>query len=155
MSDAAPMLLAAGALTLDDLQRLHAGGTSLAIDVAGRARIRASAEVVQRAAAGEAPVYGVNTGFGKLAGTRIGANDLALLQLNLIRSHSVGVGAPLAPRDRLSRACGDPARGLGRARRSSTRSLRSTTLGSCRSFRRRGRSALPGDLAPLAHPRSR
>ena len=46
--------------------------------------------------AGDAPVYGVNTGFGKLASTRIGADDLAQLQLNLIRSHSVGVGEPLA-----------------------------------------------------------
>ena len=67
MSGPTPMLLSSGALTLDDLQRLHAGETSLAIDAAARERIRASAEVVQRAAAGEAPVYGVNTGFGKLA----------------------------------------------------------------------------------------
>ena len=67
------MALGGGALTLDDLQRLHAGGASLAIDAAARERIRASAAVVQRAAAGDAPVYGVNTGFGKLAGTRIDA----------------------------------------------------------------------------------
>jgi histidine ammonia-lyase len=53
--------------------------------------------VVQAAAAGDAPVYGVNTGFGKLANQRISAADLATLQLNLIRSHSVGVGEPLAP----------------------------------------------------------
>jgi histidine ammonia-lyase len=97
MSTAVPMLLSSAGLTLDELQRLHAGGTSLAIDAAARARIRASAAVVQRAAAADAPVYGVNTGFGKLAGTRIDANDLALLQLNLVRSHSVGVGEPLAP----------------------------------------------------------
>ena len=50
--------------------------------------IRASAAVVQRAAAGDAPVYGVNTGFGKLASQRIDADELATLQLNLIRSHS-------------------------------------------------------------------
>ena len=81
-----------GALSLDDLQRLHAGGAALRIDAAARERIRASAAVVQRAAAGDAPVYGVNTGFGKLAGTRIDGADLAQLQLNLIRSHSVGVG---------------------------------------------------------------
>jgi hypothetical protein len=47
---------------------------------------------------GDAPVYGVNTGFGKLASTRISSEDLATLQLNLIRSHSVGVGEPLARR---------------------------------------------------------
>jgi histidine ammonia-lyase len=67
------------------------------LDAAARPAIRASAAVVQAAAAGDAPVYGVNTGFGKLANQRISAADLATLQLNLIRSHSVGVGEPLAP----------------------------------------------------------
>ena len=48
---------------------------------------------------GDAPVYGVNTGFGKLANQRISAEPSSTtLQLNLIRSHSVGVGEPLAPR---------------------------------------------------------
>ena len=91
------MILKPGALTLEDLQALHQGGLQLALDPAALPAIEASAAVVQRAAAGEAPVYGVNTGFGKLASTRIGADDLATLQLNLIRSHSVGVGQPMAP----------------------------------------------------------
>ena len=65
------MDLKPGALTLDDLQAIHAGGVSLAIDGAARTAIRASADVVQRAARGDAAVYGVNTGFGKLASTRI------------------------------------------------------------------------------------
>ncbi|MFO0005638.1 MAG: aromatic amino acid lyase, partial [bacterium] len=69
---------------------------ALRIDPAALPAIEASAAAVQRAARGEAPVYGVNTGFGKLASTRIGAADLAALQRNLIRSHSVGVGAPMA-----------------------------------------------------------
>src|ERR1700688_2596537 len=92
------MDLDAGALTLDDLRRIHAGVEALQVDAAARRRVGASAAVVRRAAAGDAPVYGVNTGFGKLAGTRIGAGDLAQLQLNLIRSHSVGVGDPLPAR---------------------------------------------------------
>ena len=46
---------------------------------------------------GDAPVYGSNTGFGKLASTRISRADLATLQCNLIRSHCVDVGAPLQP----------------------------------------------------------
>src|SRR4051794_39388910 len=87
--------LTPGALSLDALQAIHAGNIRLVIDPAADAAIRASADVVQRAAAGDAPVYGVNTGFGKLANQRIGAADLDRLQLNLIRSHSVGVGAPL------------------------------------------------------------
>ena len=71
--------------------------TKLGLQAASRERIRASAAVVQAAAAGDAPVYGVNTGFGKLANQRISAEQLDTLQLNLIRSHSVGVGEPLAP----------------------------------------------------------
>ncbi|MFZ4652222.1 MAG: histidine ammonia-lyase [Rubrivivax sp.] len=91
------MILRPGLLTLDQLQALHADSVPLEIEASAWPAIEASAAVVQRAAAGEAPVYGVNTGFGKLASTRIGADDLATLQRNLIRSHSVGVGAPLAP----------------------------------------------------------
>src|SRR5450755_3913131 len=89
--------LVPGQLTLEQLQSIHAGTVRLSLPEAARVLIRSSAAVVQRAAAGDAPVYGVNTGFGKLAGTRIGAGDLAQLQLNLIRSHSVGVGDALSP----------------------------------------------------------
>ena len=91
-----PTMLRPGLLTLEDLQALHAGGQELTLDPAAAPAIAASAAVVQRAAAGDAPVYGVNTGFGKLASTRISEADLATLQLNLIRSHSVGVGEPLS-----------------------------------------------------------
>jgi histidine ammonia-lyase len=91
------MLLRPGQLTLDELHAVHAGGQPLVIDPQALPAIRASAAVVQRAAEGDAAVYGVNTGFGKLASTRISEADLATLQLNLIRSHSVGVGEPLAP----------------------------------------------------------
>ncbi len=90
------MLVRPGALSLDQLQAIHAGGHTLVMDPAALPNILASAAVVKRAAEGQAPVYGVNTGFGKLASTRISEADLATLQLNLIRSHSVGVGKPLA-----------------------------------------------------------
>ena len=91
------MLIRPGHFTLDELLAIHAGTALLEIDDAARGMIRASAAVVQRAAAGDAPVYGVNTGFGKLANQRISAAQLETLQLNLIRSHSVGVGEPLSP----------------------------------------------------------
>jgi histidine ammonia-lyase len=90
------MLLRPGQLTLDELQAIHAGLQPLVMDPQALPAIRASAAIVQAAAAGSEPVYGVNTGFGKLASTRISSEDLATLQWNLIRSHSVGVGAPLA-----------------------------------------------------------
>lgn len=89
------MLLRPGHLSLDELQAIHAGGHRLHIDPQALPAIEASAALVKAAADGDAPVYGVNTGFGKLASTRIGHDDLATLQWNLIRSHSVGVGEPL------------------------------------------------------------
>ncbi|MDA1311682.1 MAG: histidine ammonia-lyase, partial [Proteobacteria bacterium] len=58
--------------------------------------VAASAAVIAAAAIGEAPVYGVNTGFGKLASVRIAPEDAAALQRNLVRSHCCGVGAPTA-----------------------------------------------------------
>jgi histidine ammonia-lyase len=86
-----------GALTLDDLQLLHAGSRTLALPQRARDAIEKSHAVVAKAAAGNDPVYGVNTGFGKLASKRISREDLVTLQLNLIRSHSVGVGEPMQP----------------------------------------------------------
>jgi histidine ammonia-lyase len=86
-----------GALTLDDLLALHKGEHTLTLPQRAREAIVASHAVVAKAAAGDAPVYGVNTGFGKLASKRISREDLASLQLNLIRSHSVGVGEPMSP----------------------------------------------------------
>jgi histidine ammonia-lyase len=90
-------LVEPGHLTLDQLQTIHAGVQQVAFPPSAYAAIDASQRVVQDAADGDAPVYGVNTGFGKLANQRISKDQLATLQLNLIRSHSVGVGEPLAP----------------------------------------------------------
>ena len=60
-----------------------------------RERLSASRAVVEAAAAGDAPVYGINTGFGKLQSVRIPGNQLRLLQRNLIVSHASGLGEPL------------------------------------------------------------
>lgn len=88
-----------GELTLAQLRQVVAPAPEpIELDWACRADIRASAELVRRATEGDAPVYGVNTGFGKLASTRIARDDLALLQLKLLRSHAVGVGEPLPER---------------------------------------------------------
>jgi histidine ammonia-lyase len=88
-----------GELTLAQLRRLaEMPELEVVLDPRCRDAIRASAEMVRRATAGDAPVYGVNTGFGKLATQRIAREDLALLQLKLLRSHAVGVGEPLPAR---------------------------------------------------------
>jgi histidine ammonia-lyase len=59
-------------------------------------RMNASRALVERLAAGDAPIYAVNTGVGLLAGVRIPPEDLERLQRNVIRSHCAGVGEPLA-----------------------------------------------------------
>jgi len=68
------------------------------LERACRQRVEHSARVVAEAAAGDTPVYGVNTGFGKLAQVRIPAGDTEKLQRNLILSHCAGVGEPLPSR---------------------------------------------------------
>jgi len=87
-----------GLLTLAQLRDIHTTPQTLAIDAAATAGIRASAALVQKAAHGGDAVYGVNTGFGKLANQRIAQADLETLQLNLLRSHAVGVGEPMPER---------------------------------------------------------
>jgi histidine ammonia-lyase len=69
----------------------------VAIAPAARAALDQSRAAVERAIAAGQVLYGVNTGFGKLANVRIAPDRLDQLQLNLIRSHAAGVGEPLAP----------------------------------------------------------
>ena len=149
------MQLVPGALSLDQLQAIHAGGISLSLPESSRQRIRASAAVVQRAAAGEAPVYGVNTGFGKLASQRIAPAQLATLQSNLIRSHSVGVGAPLAPevvRLVLALKAASLARGHSGVREIVVDTLIAVhAAGLVPHVPSQGSVGASGDLAPLAH----
>ncbi len=61
-----------------------------------RPRILASRKVVDDIVTREAGVYGVNTGFGKLADVRIPRDEIGTLQLNLVRSHACGIGSPLS-----------------------------------------------------------
>ena len=58
-------------------------------------RMNASRTVVDRLVASGATAYGINTGFGKLASVRISTEQVRNLQVNLVRSHCCGVGAPL------------------------------------------------------------
>jgi histidine ammonia-lyase len=144
-----------GHLSLDQLRTIHAGVHKLAIDDTARERIRASAAVVQRAAAGDAPVYGVNTGFGKLANQRISAEQLDTLQLNLIRSHSVGVGEPLEPavvRLMLALKAASLARGHSGVREVVVDTLLAVhNAGLVPCVPSQGSVGASGDLAPLAH----
>ena len=85
-----------GGVSLADLRRIHAGGITLSLDPGAGAGIAAAQATVDRIVAGGEVVYGINTGFGKLAQTTIPHERLAELQRNLVLSHSVGTGAPLS-----------------------------------------------------------
>ncbi|HUD25274.1 MAG TPA: histidine ammonia-lyase [Burkholderiaceae bacterium] len=149
------MVLEPGRLTLEQLQAIHSAHTPVEIPQAARSWIRASAELVQQAALGEEPVYGVNTGFGKLANQLISRDQVDELQLNLVRSHSAGVGAPLAPavvRLMLALKAASLARGYSGVREQVVDTLIAfQNAGLIPWIPSQGSVGASGDLAPLAH----
>jgi histidine ammonia-lyase len=90
------MLLTPGQVTLAELRRLAMGGVRIALDPVALSGMQAAEAAVQRIVDEDQVVYGINTGFGKLASTKIAHDRLADLQRNLVLSHSVGTGDPLA-----------------------------------------------------------
>ena len=97
MTDA--MTLHPGRVGLTALEEIYRQMQAVRVDRDVRPAVEASARVVRNAAEGDAAVYGVNTGFGKLANRRIPAEDTAQLQRNLILSHCCGVGPALPERE--------------------------------------------------------
>ena len=89
------VILTPGFATLAQLRDIWSGQKPATLDPSSHAGINAAADLVAQAAAGDAAVYGINTGFGKLASVKIAAKDVATLQRNLILSHCCGVGEPL------------------------------------------------------------
>ncbi len=87
--------LTPGSTTLAQLEAIWRSPGAVALDNGAREKVEAAASLVARAAAGDEAVYGVNTGFGKLASIKIAAADTATLQRNLILSHCCGVGDAL------------------------------------------------------------
>jgi histidine ammonia-lyase len=85
-----------GAVTLDDLAYVFSKNLSITLDRSCRPAVEAAALNIENAANGDIPIYGVNTGFGKLASLKIAKDEMATLQRNLILSHCCGVGAPIA-----------------------------------------------------------
>ncbi|MBL8789911.1 MAG: aromatic amino acid lyase, partial [Rhizobiales bacterium] len=86
------MTLIPGETTLTQLRRIYREELPVQLDRSARGRVEGSAAIISAAANGDTPVYGVNTGFGKLASIRIAPDDTATLQRNLILSHCAGVG---------------------------------------------------------------
>jgi histidine ammonia-lyase len=90
------LVLKPGLVPLSDWRLIYqrgSAGLALAPDAAGA--IAASAEAVQKILARGEPIYGINTGFGRLASIRIDTADLEKLQRNIVLSHAAGVGEPM------------------------------------------------------------
>lgn len=90
------LVLDPGRLTLAELRTLWAAPRRVALPESARAAITASAAAIEAIVARGEAAYGINTGFGKLARTRIPDAQLEQLQRNLILSHSVGTGEPMS-----------------------------------------------------------
>ncbi|MDE4193278.1 MULTISPECIES: histidine ammonia-lyase [Rhodobacterales] len=144
-----------GAVTLQTLETLYRSDTPVRLDPAARPAVEAAARMVADAAAGDAPIYGINTGFGKLASTRIAPEDTATLQRNLILSHCCGVGDPLpADRTRLMMALKllSMGRGASGVRWSVIAQIEAMlACGVIPVVPSQGSVGASGDLAPLAH----
>jgi histidine ammonia-lyase len=153
-SGAAPVTLGAGPVGLDGWRAVLQGAPVI-LDPACRAGVEASARAVDAIVAKGEPVYGINTGFGKLASTRIAPADIAQLQTNIVLSHAAGVGEP-APvpvvRLMLALKLASLAQGASGVRPATIAMLEAmlanglTPVVPCQ-----GSVGASGDLAPLAH----
>ncbi|MEO6216320.1 MAG: histidine ammonia-lyase [Sphingomonas sp.] len=143
-----------GAVPLADWRAVYRGA-ELRLDPASAPVIAASAAAVERILAKGEPVYGINTGFGKLAGVRIAEADLALLQRNIVLSHSAGTGAPSpipVVRLMLALKLASLAQGASGVRPETVALLEAMLARGLTSvIPAQGSVGASGDLAPLAH----
>jgi len=143
-----------GAVPLTDWKAIYRGA-ALTLDPSARPRIEASAAAVDRIVARGEPVYGINTGFGKLATVRIESYELRTLQRNIILSHAAGVGEPTpVPIVRLMIALklASLAQGASGVRLATVEMLEAMlAFGITPVVPVQGSVGASGDLAPLAH----
>ena len=146
--------LVPGEVSLEQWRAIYEGA-GVRLDPASAPRIAAGAAAVERILARHEPVYGINTGFGKLASVKIGDEDLAALQRNIVLSHSAGTGAPSpVPVVRLMMALKLASLAQGAS------GIRPQTVALLEAMLARGLTPVvpaqgsvgaSGDLAPLAH----
>ncbi|MBV1927330.1 MAG: histidine ammonia-lyase [Rhodobacteraceae bacterium] len=149
------MIAIPGSVTLADLEDIYREQRSVTLGPAARPVVEIAAKVVAQAAAGGEAVYGVNTGFGKLASQKIAPEDTAKLQENLILSHCCGVGDALSmPLTRLMMVLKllSLGRGASGVRWDICALLESMLAGGVVPVvPHQGSVGASGDLAPLAH----
>jgi histidine ammonia-lyase len=146
--------LAPGRVRLGEWRAI-AKGAAARVDPAAMPAVAASAAAVEAIIAKGAPVYGINTGFGKLASVDIARKDLTALQHNLVLSHAAGVGEPMGLADvRLMMALklASLARGASGVRPLTLALLEAMlSHGVTPLVPSQGSAGASGDLAPLAH----
>ena len=149
------ILLDGHTLDLAGLMAIAEGLETAGIAPAAIERVRRARAIVDRHAAGDVPVYGINTGFGSLAEVAIPRDKLSALQVNLLRSHASGVGEPLpvaAVRATMALRANVLAKGFSGIRLETLQALVDAL--NARVHPRvpsRGSVGASGDLAPLAH----
>ena len=142
-------------LTFEQLHRVALQGEAVSLAAGAIERMNASRAVVDKLVASGATAYGINTGFGKLASVRISSEQVRQLQINLVRSHACGVGAPLSEaetRAMMLLRANALAKGLSGVRPKVVETL-------CAMLNAKVHPVIPsqgsvgasGDLAPLAH----
>ncbi|MCY3879763.1 MAG: histidine ammonia-lyase [Rhodobacteraceae bacterium] len=148
------VLLIGGNMRLNEMESIYRGA-SPQLDPEARDRVMRSRAAVVEAAASEEPVYGINTGFGKLASLRIRKEETDELQRNLVLSHCAGIGDPLPePVVRLALALkiNGLARGASGVRWEIITLLEAMLKrGVLPRIPEKGSVGASGDLAPLAH----
>jgi histidine ammonia-lyase len=148
-------MLRPGALSFAQLRALATAAHNVVLDEGCWPAVEAAAEVVARAARGSAPVYGINTGFGKLATVRIAPDQIEELQRRLVLSHMCGLGPALPdPVVRLVLALKAASLALGYSgvrRRTIELLLALLKHNALPVIPAKGSVGASGDLAPLAH----
>src|SRR3989454_4582921 len=142
-------------LTLKQVAAVASGDEHVTLSPVARVRVDQSRRVVEKIVAEGRIVYGVNTGFGKLSDVHIEPAQLRELQLNLVRSHSCGLGAPLSEaeaRSMLLLRANVLARGYSGCRSALIDALIGMLEGGVTPvIPEKGSVGASGDLAPLAH----
>ena len=142
-------------LTLEQIAAVATQKSVPILSGAARRNMQASRDIIEALVREGRVVYGVNTGFGKLADVHIPPSELELLQLNLVRSHSCGVGAPLSEietRAMMLLRANVLARGNSGCRIEIAESLLDMlNRGVHPVIPEKGSVGASGDLAPLAH----
>ncbi|WP_210397824.1 histidine ammonia-lyase [Motiliproteus sediminis] len=144
-----------GKLTLVDLRRVKNAPVRLTLDPSSHDAIHASAAAVARVIAEDRVVYGINTGFGLLANTRIAPTDLELLQRSIVLSHAAGIGQLMSEatvRLMMTLKVNSLARGFSGIRLEVIEALIklvNAEVYPC--VPQKGSVGASGDLAPLAH----